>query len=193
MTVLCCCTGKTKLQLSAPVCIAQGQRVAISRKVGEQWRLAGYGDLRRGTAVGIKLPPGYDAALEQASSTPAAASVVPPPPAPAALAPASSTVAPPPLPAASSSPQAATPEELGEDSPGVASGAGAGAGAGADASSIHSGACDYEALLARLRATLEKRHGSLLNSKRVQVPPLKMFRWVGQCQRPAPCCATYNA
>ncbi|CAG2182250.1 unnamed protein product, partial [Oppiella nova] len=40
-----------KVQLFIPVCVESGEKIALSRRVDRHWRLIGWGQIRRGTAI----------------------------------------------------------------------------------------------------------------------------------------------
>ena len=40
-----------KLQLTSPVCTKEGEKVALSRRVDKHWRLIGWGQIQKGTAL----------------------------------------------------------------------------------------------------------------------------------------------
>jgi len=40
-----------KVALVAPVCTAEGEKIALSRRVDKHWRLIGWGEIRRGITI----------------------------------------------------------------------------------------------------------------------------------------------
>lgn len=40
-----------RVQLTQPVCSIEGEKVALSRRVDKHWRLIGWGQIKKGTAV----------------------------------------------------------------------------------------------------------------------------------------------
>jgi len=58
-----------KVALTAPVCSAGGEKLALSRRVDKHWRLIGWGKIRRG--VGLPMVPSSSGS----AATPAAAAV----------------------------------------------------------------------------------------------------------------------
>lgn len=42
-----------KLQLTAPVCTSKGEKIALSRRIEQHWRLIGWGTIRAGKTLDI--------------------------------------------------------------------------------------------------------------------------------------------
>ena len=47
-----------KLQLTAPVCTKEGEKVALSRRVEKHWRLIGWGMIQKGAVLKTDAPAG---------------------------------------------------------------------------------------------------------------------------------------
>jgi len=45
-----------KIILTTPVCTANGEKIALSRRVEKHWRLIGWGEIRKGTEVSVREP-----------------------------------------------------------------------------------------------------------------------------------------
>lgn len=45
-----------KIILTTPVCTANGEKIALSRRVDKHWRLIGWGEIRKGTEVKVREP-----------------------------------------------------------------------------------------------------------------------------------------
>ena len=45
-----------KIVLTTPVCTANGEKIALSRRVDKHWRLIGWGEIRKGSQVTINAP-----------------------------------------------------------------------------------------------------------------------------------------
>jgi len=45
-----------KIILTTPVCTANGEKIALSRRVDKHWRLIGWGEIKKGTEVQIREP-----------------------------------------------------------------------------------------------------------------------------------------
>jgi len=45
-----------KIVLTTPVCTANGEKIALSRRVEKHWRLIGWGEIRKGTEVSVREP-----------------------------------------------------------------------------------------------------------------------------------------
>eukprot|EP00052_Salpingoeca_macrocollata_P000825 m.22463 g.22463 ORF g.22463 m.22463 type:complete len:468 (-) comp10898_c0_seq1:96-1499(-) len=45
-----------KITLTQPVCTEQGEKIALSRRVDKHWRLIGWGEIRKGTALDLPAP-----------------------------------------------------------------------------------------------------------------------------------------
>merc|ERR1711907_447263 len=45
-----------KIILTTPVCTANGEKIALSRRVDKHWRLIGWGEIRKGTEVAVREP-----------------------------------------------------------------------------------------------------------------------------------------
>jgi translation initiation factor 2 subunit 3 len=45
-----------KIILTTPVCTANGEKIALSRRVDKHWRLIGWGEIRQGKAVTVREP-----------------------------------------------------------------------------------------------------------------------------------------
>jgi len=45
-----------KIILTTPVCTANGEKIALSRRVDKHWRLIGWGEIRKGTPVKVREP-----------------------------------------------------------------------------------------------------------------------------------------
>merc|ERR1712031_50882 len=42
-----------KIILTTPVCTAEGEKIALSRRVDKHWRLIGWGEIRKGVEVTV--------------------------------------------------------------------------------------------------------------------------------------------
>ncbi|KAF6749715.1 hypothetical protein DFP72DRAFT_535681 [Ephemerocybe angulata] len=42
-----------KIQLTSPACTEVGEKVALSRRIEEHWRLVGWGSVQRGTVLEV--------------------------------------------------------------------------------------------------------------------------------------------
>ena len=45
-----------KILLTAPVCTAEGEKIALSRRVDKHWRLIGWGEINRGLTIEPSKP-----------------------------------------------------------------------------------------------------------------------------------------
>ncbi|CAH2080211.1 unnamed protein product [Thlaspi arvense] len=51
--------GRLRMQLTRPVCTSTGEKVALSRRVENHWRLIGQGQIMAGTTIPIAPPPQF--------------------------------------------------------------------------------------------------------------------------------------